>query len=166
MSQELVPHEIVVGNILWGKAHFLTLHLPPEWDLAPGVGHPEIVASHERQNRRWVASGDAWYVLYNPQRRWAMELHLVARPRRTRNEAVVPSLLVAGHPAAVRRESRRRGLWRRWDVTYVTVTFECPATDRQVKLEFSGRCEQAAFEEILRFVPAFRCHDEEEKGEF
>ena len=80
----LVRHDITISNILYGGAHFITLRLPEAWDIAGGVGRPEIVAAHTRHDRKWVASGRAWYVLYHRQLGWAMELLLDSGPLRKR----------------------------------------------------------------------------------
>jgi hypothetical protein len=159
-SPELVKHEIGTRNILLGASTFLTLWLPPAWDLAPGVGHPEVVASHERRRQKWVASGKAWYVLQNAERNWAMELALeMGRPRaRLPARAHSEPFEIEGHEGQLRRWQRARGLFRRWQVNYVEVAYNCPQSDRFVRIELSGRCDQAAFEEVLATIPKWRCH--------
>lgn len=156
---DLVHHEIVANNLLLGASYFLSLALPPSWNISMGAGRPEITASSERNGRRWVTAGDAWYVLHEPERRWAMEIRLTAAsPKRSRSVVSVPELTIAGHPARVTWNRRRRGFIKRWSVTYVTAEFLCPQTERQLRLEFSGRVPDDAFEEIIEAAKYARCH--------
>jgi hypothetical protein len=73
-NESLVNHDIYVSNLIFGEALFMGLKLPPAWDLGPGVSHPEIAAAHDRRGRKWVVTGDAWYVVFDAERKWAMEL--------------------------------------------------------------------------------------------
>jgi hypothetical protein len=156
---DLVHHEIVVNNILLGASTFLSLALPQTWDISMGAGRPEITASHERNGRRWVATGDAWYVLHDSDRHWAMEVRLTAKvPKRSRNAISISEITVAGHPASIIWNRRKRGLIKRWSVTYVTVEFYCPRTERQLKVEFSGRVPDEAFQEVVEATRYVRCH--------
>ncbi|MBN1993636.1 MAG: hypothetical protein JW953_13125 [Anaerolineae bacterium] len=157
---ELVrQHEIAINNVLLGASTFISLALPPGWEIVMGAGSPEVTASHRHNGRRWVATGDAWYILHHPGRRWAMELRLTASlPPRSRRETILPELTVAGHPASVTWKQRKRGFIKRWPVTYVTVEFFCPHTKRQLRLEFSGSPLPEAFEEVLAVIKYARCH--------
>jgi hypothetical protein len=158
-AADLVHHEIAAGNIFLGDSVFLSLALPKSWDLSIGAGRPEITASHERNGRRWVATGDAWYVLHDTGRRWAMEVRLTVKPAgQNLPEIALPTLWVAGHAAEVTWQRRRRGFIRRWSVTYVTVQFHCPKTERRLRLEFSGRIPDEAFQEMIEAVRYVRCH--------
>lgn len=157
-STELVPHEIAAANLLLGASRFITLWMPPEWDLAPGVGRPEIVAAHERKNVKWVASGKAWYVIYNSEKNWVMELKLeVSHPRRSLR-AGTELLTVDGHDAQVRWWSKGRGVLRRRQITYMDVAYVCPQSERSISIELSGRCEEDGFRGLLSLIPEWRCH--------
>ena len=158
--EALVPHDILAGNILLGSAFFLQLNLPPAWQLAPGVSHPEVVAVHERRNKKWVVTGDGWYVVYHAEHGWALEFHIHARPPRPRQpNGAAQTVTVNGHPATVTWKTRRRGLpWKRHDVTFMTVAFHCPYSERDLELEFSGWCPQQGFDEVLHALRALRCH--------
>lgn len=156
ITANLIHHEIAANNILVGASTFLTLALPPLWNITIGAGRPEITASHERQGRRWVISGDAWYILHNPAQRWAMEVRLTAKPS---SRSLSPSgMTVGGHPACVTWKRRKRGFIKRWPVTYVNVEFYCPQTDRQLSLEFSGRVPDEVFQEVVEANRYARCH--------
>lgn len=156
---DLVQHEIATGNVLVGTSIFLSLALPKTWDITIGAGRPEITASHEHDGRRWVATGDAWYILHDTGRRWAMEIRITAKlPNRSRREIAVPDVTIAGHPACVTWKRRRRGFIKRWSVTYVTVEFHCPHTERKLRLEFSGRLPDEAFQEMVKAARYARCH--------
>jgi hypothetical protein len=88
-----------------------------------------------------------------------MEVRLTAKPvGRSPGEIAVPDLTIAGHSALVTWQRRKRGLIKRWSVTYVTVEFHCLHTDRQLKLEFSGRAPDEAFQEIVEVSRYARCH--------
>jgi hypothetical protein len=142
-----------------GNSTFLSLALPKPWTISIGAGRPEITASHERNGRRWVATGDAWYILHDGDRRWAVEMRLSAKPvGRSPKPASVQESTIAGHPATVTWQRRKRGFIKRWLVTYVTVEFHCPLTDRQLRLEFSGRAPDEAFQEIIEATQYVRCH--------
>jgi hypothetical protein len=159
LTSELISHEIAAANIILGSSRFLTIFLPPEWDLAPGVGRPEIVASHERTGVRWVASGQAWYVVYHREKGWAMELlidvgDLRRRPKKPGSEWLV----VDGHEAQVRWWERGRGLFKRRQITYLEIAHHCRRSGRFVRLELSGRCGEEGFRDLLRFIPKWRCH--------
>lgn len=156
---ELVRHDIIISNILYGGAYFITLRLPETWDIASGVGRPEIVVAHTRHDRKWVASGRAWYVLYHRQLGWAMELRLGSGPLRRRWQPQGEDTIeVHGHTASVRRWQRRRGVLRPKIITYVEVAYNCEQSDRFVKLELSGRCPPEGFAEMLRLVSEWWCH--------
>lgn len=156
---DVVQHKIAASNPLAGAIVFLSLALPPDWDITLGAGRPEVSATHLRNGERWVATGDAWYILHNSSRRWAMEIRLTAKPLgRARTDISVPDMTVAGHPVAVSWKERRRGFFKRWPVTYVTLRFDCPVTDRRLRLELSGRAPEEAFREILDASKFVRCH--------
>lgn len=157
---ELIKHEIFADNLILGKSLFLELHLPPEWQLAPGVGRPEVHSMHERRYRKYVAYGDAWYVLHDDDRRWAVEFAISIRSGQMKEpKSPGESASVAGHPARVRWTEKRRGLpWQRHNVTFMTMHFECPQTDRYLKLDFSGWCPEEGFREILQLMRFSRCH--------
>ncbi|MBN1312259.1 MAG: hypothetical protein JXB30_12640 [Anaerolineae bacterium] len=164
MAQEvasLIRHDIDVSNMLYGSAHFMALQLAPEWEIAPGVGRPEIVAAHKRGQRMWIVTGKAWYVLYHKQLGWALELCLEANPQR-RKSIVQPDassgIAVHGHPALVRRWQQQRGLFRPNTITFVEVTFDCEHSERRLRLELSGRCPPEGFEAVMSMIPAWRCH--------
>ncbi len=156
---DLISHEIAASNILFGASRFLTLWLAPEWDLAPGVGRPEIIASHEINDIKWVSSGRAWYVIYNRETRWAMELRIdIGHPRQQKQLAVGVPMTVDGHEAIVRHWERGRGLLRRRRITYVEVAYNCSRTERWIRLELSGRCGDEGFHALLELLPYLRCH--------
>lgn len=159
-GQEPVEHVLKAANAIMGSATFLTLYLDSTWDLAPGVGHPEVTASHERANVRWVANGDFWYVVFNEAFGWTMEVRGRFRPG---GSGPFPSegetSAVGGHVASVRWQTRRRGLpWRRHDVRYMTVEYDCPESERKIQLEFSGWCEEAGFRQVLEALREVKCH--------
>jgi hypothetical protein len=159
-GQQALEHVLKAANAIMGSATFLTLYLDPDWGLAPGVGHPEVTASHERSEIRWVANGDFWYVLHNRRHGWTMELRGRFRPGGSGSlprEGETSS--VGGHIASVRWHTRRRGLpWRRHDVRYMTVEYDCPTSERRILLEFSGWCEETGFRHALEALQAVKCH--------
>jgi hypothetical protein len=160
MHQNLVTHDIYADNLLLGKSLLFTLSLPPEWQLAPGVSRPEVFATHERHNRKWVATGRAWYVVFDGERHWAFELAASIHPfpNSPRTPTSEP-LSIAGHPAQLRWKKKRRGLpWQRHTVTFMTVDFDCPLSERHLQLELSGWCPAEGFQEILQALRHLGCH--------
>jgi hypothetical protein len=157
---EVNDHVIEAANPLLGSSRFLILRLPETWEIAAGVGRPEVIASHERGRTRWVANGDFWYVLYHTRLGWALEINGRIRPFSNRLETPTGERAsVGGHPALVRWKTRRRGLpWQRHDVTFMTVEYECPNSERRVALEFSGWCPEQGFREVLRALALVECH--------
>ncbi len=156
-----LEHIIEAANPLLGTSRFLTLFLPESWDLAAGVSGPEVNASHLRHGLRWVANGDFWYIVYHTQYGWAMELHGSARPLNGRRDRPpgAEDATVSGHAAWVTWHTRRRGLpWRRHDVTFMTVNYECPQSERRISLEFSGWCPPEGFRQMLHALEWTRCH--------
>ncbi len=146
--------------MLLGKSLFFSLKLSPFWQLAPGVGRPEIVATHERSKNKWVVTGDAWYVVYHNENRWALELAVKIRPI-PNNQKGEPgeAISVNRHPGRISWKYKRRGLpWNRHTVTFMNVRFDCPKTERQIVLEFSGWCPPEGFEEILQALQHIGCH--------
>jgi hypothetical protein len=66
---------------------------------------------------------------------------------------------IGDHASQVTWKIRRRGLpWQRHTVIYMTVVFDCPLSERRIRLEFSGWCPQQGFDEILAAVRQLRCH--------
>jgi hypothetical protein len=155
-------HEIFVDNLILGKSQLFTISLPPGWQLAPGVSRPEVSAIHTRRGKKWVANGDAWYVIFNSENKWALEM--AAKIRSPKNPAA--SVPVAGQPSSVgghlsqvEWQEKRRGLpWNRHDVTFMILDFFCDLTDRRFVLEFSGWCPPEGFQAILQSLKFFRCH--------
>ena len=165
MIEDLVNHEIYARNLIMGQVLFFNLNLPPEWHLAPGVSRPEINASsRQTEDGSWVVNGNAWYVVYQSERRWALELYASIRPLigQKSGRRITPNggpVNIAGHNAELQWNTKRRGLpWKRHDVTFMTLTFDCPHTERRIKLEFSGWCPQEGFEEILESMRHLKCH--------
>lgn len=146
--------------MILGKAKFFTLKLSSNWNLAPGVGRPEVVATHERANKKWVATGDAWYVIYHSETRWALELAAKVKPMaNNQNGSTGDRIAVNHHPAYLTWKYKRRGLpWNRHTVTFMNIVFDCPKTERQIRLEFSGWCPAEGFEEILQALQQLDCH--------
>lgn len=158
-ATDLIPHEIAAANPLLGASRFLTISLPAEWDLAPGVGRPEIVSSHERAGAKWVSSGKAWYVIYHRETGWAMELLIdVGDLRRRPKKPGTESLKIDGHEAQVRWWERGRGLFNRRRITYLEIAYHCQRSERFVRLELSGRCGEEGFRDLMQFIPHWRCH--------
>lgn len=157
---DLVSHDLYAGNSLLGEALFFRLNLPKHWELAAGVSRPEVSATHERKHKTWVVHGDAWYVIYDQERGWAMELAARVRGQgRRASHRQAEVLAVSGHAARAHWKTNRRGLpWKRHDVTYMTITFDCPYTERRVELEFSGWCPPRGFEEMREAARYLICH--------
>jgi hypothetical protein len=156
---DLLSHEISASNPLLGTSRFITLWLPAEWDIAPGVGRPEIVANHERGNQKWVSSGNAWYVIYNRETRWAMEFRIdIGTVRKKKHSDSHERLVVDGHDASIRWWERGRGIIRRKRITYMEVSYDCPLSERRLRLEFSDRCDKEAFRNLQKYILYWRCH--------
>jgi hypothetical protein len=164
--RELVKNEIYTGNLIMGRSLLFILNLPNNWHLAPGVSHPEVNAVARRnEDERVVVNGNAWYVVYEGERGWALEFTARIRPL-SKNELVAQvetpdgePVSIHNHPAKVSWKIKRRGLpWQRHDVKYMTVSFNCHHTERHLNLEFSGWCPQEGFEEILRALRFLKCH--------
>jgi hypothetical protein len=163
----LIRHDILASNHLLGDSLFLTLLLPGNWEIASGVSRPEISASHERRNRLWVANGQGWYVLFDKQRRWALEMAIQIKaihPNKISSDIIHDKpgermVRVSDHRGLLKYSTRKRGLpWRRHDVKYMNVIFSCPYSERRIKLEFSGWCPGEGFDEILEVLEFLRCH--------
>ena len=107
-----------------------------------------------------MATGSAWYVIYDGKRSWALELAISTRPARNKfRETPVETVNIAGHTAQIRRKERQRGLpWRRHTVKFLTVDFECPQSEREIKLELSGWCPEEGFQEVLQSIKQLQCH--------
>lgn len=154
-----MEHVIEGKNLIFGNLRFLTLALPEHWDIAPGISRPEVNASHERRSVRWVANGDFWYVIFQRERGWAMEVSGRMRPLGTSTKDVGEVVSVGGHPARVHWKTRRRGLpWRRHDVLFMRVDLECVPSERRIALEFSGWCPEDGFREVLQALQQVKCH--------
>lgn len=156
----LARHDIYADNSLLGEALLFSLSLPQVWKLAPGVSRPEVSATHERVGKSWVVTGSGWYVVYQEEKRWVMELAAHIRPLKKNSSPLSgETIWVASHPGQVKWCTKRRGLpWRRHDVTFMTVTFDCPTSERHLELEFSGWCPQDGFFEMLTALQHLRCH--------
>jgi len=162
MSEQLgvVSHEIQLRNLILGTARLLRLTLPQGWELTKGVGGPEVSAAHERHGARWAVTARAWYVVYHPERRWAAELAIRISPSQPKKQPEnLQPFEVNGHPATVRVHHKRRGLpWRRHTVTFLTIGWMCPHTDRYIELEYSGWCPEEGFAQIRAALAHTRCH--------
>jgi hypothetical protein len=160
-ASDLVRHDVAGGNLLLGQMQFISLSLPASWNLAAEVGRPEIMAGHDRGGKKWVASGRAWYTVFDAARRWGLELALQVRSLSQRQRVDAGDrgpMTVHGHPAAVLWREVRRGLIRRRTSTILRVEFTCPRSDRHLVVELSGEAPREAFEEILSAMPYWRCH--------
>lgn len=156
---DLTIHDISVSNLLLGEARLLRLLLPAAWDIARGIAPPDIHARHMRQGVPWMASGQAWYVLYHKELGWALELHVRVSPVDKPPPQNAEALTIAGHAAYLTRHTRRRGLpWKRHDVHFMTVSWYCPQTERHLSLEFSGWCPEEGFSQIKAALAQARCH--------
>ncbi len=155
---DLIAHDIQVTNLLLGEARLIRLMLPATWDIDRGLAPPDLHARHTRQGVAWVASGEAWYVLYHKTHGWALELHIRVFPTEKPAEGG-ETLQIGQHTATIQWRTRRRGLpWRRHDVTFMTVSWYCPETERHISLEFSGWCPPEGFEQIKTALARLRCH--------
>ncbi len=151
-------HRIKIGNPIFGQARLIDIGLPQGWELAPGLSHPEVMATHERRGHLWVVAGQAWYVVYRPQERWALELAIQVRAAPSAPLSAGQGSMCA-YAAAPVWKTRRRGLpWKRHDVTFATLAYECPHTERRITLEFSGWCPREGFLQMLEAARQWRCH--------
>ena len=157
MSTSLDYHDISALNALFGAGAFLTLALPEDWRLAPGVARPEIAACHTRLDQRWVVSGDAWYVLHQPELRLAAELEIRIRGQ-DKPTAGAQRALVGGHWAGVRHWTQQRGFLRRWTVYFTELRWECPVTERVITVTLSSRAPHDQFAEVVAGLKGIRCH--------
>ena len=159
-NNELVSHDIYASNLLIGRSLLFSLRLSPDWQLASGVGRPEVVAIQEYSGQKWVVSGDAWYVLYQNEKQWALELAIKIRTIPAAHKNVTgETVAVNTHPGYLSWKQKRRGLpWNRHTVTFMNVIFNCQNTERQINLEFSGWCPSEGFEEILQALKHLGCH--------
>ncbi len=158
-TSDFVIHDISVTNILLGEARLIRLVLPAAWGLARGLAPPDLHARHMRQGVPWLASGQAWYVLHHKPSRWAMELHIRVYPQQQPQPEGAETLTIAGHPAFLTWTTRRRGLlWKRHDVRFMTVSWYCPQTERQLVLEFSGWGPEEHFLAMREALSRVRCH--------
>lgn len=157
---EITPHDIRLRNLVLGTARLLQLTLPAEWALDKGLAPPEVSAAHERHGERWAAAARAWYVVYHPERRWAAELAIRIAPQAPKGwEAEGTRFEVNGHPAQVRVRQKRRGLpWRRHTVTFLTIAWVCPHTERYIELEYSGWCPEEGFAALQEAAAQVGCH--------
>ncbi len=157
---ETVAHDIQLRNLVLGTAQLLRLTLPIGWALDKGLAPPEVSAAHERQGRRWAVTARAWYVVYHPERRWAAELAIRIAPQGPRGWAAQGApFQVNGHPARVRvREKRRGPPWRRHTVTFLTIAWACPHTERYIELEYSGWCPEEGFAALQEAARQTACH--------
>jgi hypothetical protein len=156
---DFTPHDISVSNLVLGEARLLRLVLPPAWALDRGLAPPDIHARHIRQGVPWMASGQAWYVLYHQELGWALELHIRVSSTEKPAPEQAQGLTIAGHPAYLTRHTRRRGLpWKRHDVHFMTISWYCPQTERHLSLEFSGWCPEEGFAQIREALTQARCH--------
>jgi hypothetical protein len=106
-----------------------------------------------------VANGDFWYVLFQPQRGWAMEVSGRLRPLGRRVPDTGEVVSAGGHPGRMRWKMGRRGPpWRRHDVRFVKVDFECIQSERRIMLEFSGWCPEEGFRQVLGALQQLKCH--------
>lgn len=159
MNSPLQYHTITIGNAIFGKARLLDIGLPAGWELAPGVSRPEVMATHERRGVLWVVAGNAWYVVYRPDEGWALEVAIHTRFAPPPPPGLASEHIVHGHPATLQWKTRRRGLpWNRHDVTFMTLDFTCPHTERRISLEFSGWCPPEGFRQMLEAARRWRCH--------
>lgn len=161
LIEHLVNHDIYAGNLILGQSLLFKLNLPQQWNLAPGVSRPEVNAiSRLFDDQALVVNGNAWYVVFDGERNWALEFAATIRP--LPKSPIVSDgepFSVSGHPAKVSWKTKRRGLpWNRHDVTFMTVTFACTQSERMLKLEFSGWCPPEGFQEILKALHVLRCH--------
>ena len=117
-------------------------------------------ATHERRGRKWVAAGSAWYVVFDGGRNWALELAISTRPARNKvRDNPDETVSIGGHTARLHWKVKRRGLpWQRHTVRYMILDFECPQSEREIKLEFSGWCPNEGFQEVLQSVKQLQCH--------
>jgi hypothetical protein len=154
-----VEHVIEVKNLVLGNLRFLSLELPEGWEIAPGVSRPEVTAAHERRSVRWVANGDFWYVIYQRQAGWAMEVSCHLRPLGRSAPTAGELHSIGGHTARVHWKTRRRGLpWQRHDVRFLKVELECVPSERRIALEFSGWCPEEGFRQVLQALRQLKCH--------
>jgi hypothetical protein len=154
---DLTTHDISAANLLFGSGAFLALALPQGWELAPGQARPEIAACHVRGQRRWVASGDAWYVVRHDGGQVALELAIAIRASR-RSQAGSERVRIGEHWAEVRHWVRRRGFLRRWPVHFSQVRWRCEPTERDITITLSSRAPHAAFAEVLAGLCGVSCH--------
>lgn len=98
--------------------------------------------------------------MHQPQEKWALELALNLRPSgKAAAQAEGGEISIAGHPARLGWRTRRRGLpWNRHDVTFMTIDFTCPLSERRIQLEFSGWCPERGFQEMLQAMRELSCH--------
>lgn len=160
-------HEISVGNLVLGRAWFVSVPLDSIWEWRRGPSLPEVDATLRRAGRNCVASGRAWYALHHGEHPYGCELSLDIRPgtadpsagweRWTRGMEQGMGT-INGHRALVARGQTRRGLVRPITLSLVRAQVLCDLTERTVRIEFVGNLPRDVLDEIQASLPLLRCH--------
>lgn len=154
-----VYQDIQLANFVMGQATLFRFVLPEGWRLKRGFSHPELHATHWRQDVCWVASAYIHYLLESDDGAHLLEMSIHVGPQPFKGNLGDQTVSVGGHPARLERRQVRRGPpWRRREANLWRLTWFCPATERHFQIEVVGRVPKAV---LLSLVEAWRhleCH--------
>lgn len=158
-------HIIAARNPFFGTSYFLILPLPDGWRITRSYLSPDVNSFVKRENLTWVEAGQTDQIVFQPQRRLALDLTIqVKRGKHTfpgLKDTLITSQgirLIGGHQADYCAGELKRGLFWKKVVNILAICVFCPELKRTLFLNFTGMCQESELKEIFDSVSALECH--------
>ena len=156
---------VAAKNLLFGTSYFVILSLPDGWGIVRSYLEPDVHSTLGRGGIVWVEAGQADQIVFNRQRRIALDLMIQIKRGKhdilDLKEVQVSSQgsgVAGGHPASLCYGEVKQGLFKKKTLKTLRVCFHCPELQHTLFLHFTGNCEEAVLREICESLAGLECH--------
>jgi len=156
---------VAAKNLLFGASYFLIFSLPEGWGITRSYLEPDVHSTVGRGGLVWVEAGQADQIVFNRQRRIALDLMIQIKRGKydtlDLKEMQVSSQgsgIVGGHPTSYFVGEVKQGLIKKKTYKTLRLCFYCPELQHTLFLHFTGKCQESDLREIYDSLADLECH--------
>jgi hypothetical protein len=156
---------VAAKNLLFGASYFLIFSLPEGWGITRSYLEPDVHSTVGRGGLVWVEAGQADQIVFNRQRRIAVDLMIQIKRGKydtlDLKEMQVSSQgsgIVGGHPTSYSLGEVKQGLIKKKTYKTLRLCFYCPELQHTLFLHFTGKCQESDLREIYESLADLECH--------
>ena len=156
---------VAAKNLLFGTGYFLIFSLPEGWGITRSYLEPDVHSTVGRAGLVWVEAGQADQIVFNRQRRIALDLMIqIKRGKydtldlKKMQVSSQGSGTLGGHPASYSLGEVKQGFIKKKPCKALRLCFYCPELQHTLLLHFTGKCQESDLREIFESLADLECH--------